>query len=419
MHSNSGIDSTKKQKLKVQEPKSCTSLKQERNMICSEGEISGLIELTEELETDLYSGCYSNTCTTHPYSPAPLPSSSYEPSSPFPSKKEQTKSNSSPLPKKQKNTSTLPTTKPMKPLTNKQIKRTPAENTHKTNTPHTDPQIEPHTNLHSAQVSPILNTKHAQEEPHTTQDASTLVTLNKKLSGTITPPTNQPLPELQDLLTNITPSSSSQFPTPPQNTLKEVQCFSTIISQANAAANTQNVSANVGQAWNSNSNNAYVPRSVLYSYGSNSYIKNRLSTIHSLGSVDREEESIISEADRENDDKYKDRRNLIHELNMFQTREDSKACAFNHTELATVCEKTKGKIQELKERIYQNRRERNPKIIEKEECLEDQEFSFETHEPDEVREIFEIVAIKMDIHKNGVLYLKRVVSVPNCLFLLG
>ena len=113
-----------KQKLKVQEPKSCTSLKQERNMICSEGEISGLIELTEELETDLYSGCYSNTCTTHPYSPAPLPSSSYGPSSPFPSKKEQTKSNSSPLPKKQKNTSTLPTTKPMKPLTNKQMNNT-------------------------------------------------------------------------------------------------------------------------------------------------------------------------------------------------------------------------------------------------------------------------------------------------------
>jgi len=38
------------------------------------------------------------------------------------------------------------------------------------------------------------------------------------------------------------------------------------------------------------------------------------------------------------------------------------------------------------------------------------EFNFEdVKEHDDVREKFEIIAIKMDIHKNGVLYLKELV----------
>ncbi len=39
------------------------------------------------------------------------------------------------------------------------------------------------------------------------------------------------------------------------------------------------------------------------------------------------------------------------------------------------------------------------------------DFSFEDTERDETRDKFEIIAIKMDIHKNGILYLKELVKI--------
>ena len=40
-----------------------------------------------------------------------------------------------------------------------------------------------------------------------------------------------------------------------------------------------------------------------------------------------------------------------------------------------------------------------------------EDFDFEYKEDDNVREKFEIIGIKMDIHKNGILYLKELVHI--------
>ena len=41
---------------------------------------------------------------------------------------------------------------------------------------------------------------------------------------------------------------------------------------------------------------------------------------------------------------------------------------------------------------------------------DDEDFLFDQPETDEAREKFEVIGIKMDLHKNGILYLKELVN---------